>query len=155
MSGEENPLPCRIRARLKPCGHCLIPGRLYVLAGGAYPGLYYTPEDPSRTVIAELLEIQGTAPQVSEVLHALDRYEGSREYLRRLLPVKQITVAERDIPFAALEENRTRLAWVYILRRRPAGRAKEIPSGAWQDYRNRGKLAAPPSPASSNAASGK
>jgi gamma-glutamylcyclotransferase (GGCT)/AIG2-like uncharacterized protein YtfP len=139
MSGEENPLPRRIRARLKPCGHCLIPGRLYVLAGGAYPGLYYTPEDPSRTVIAELLEIQGTAAQVSEVLHALDRYEGSREYLRRLLPVKHITVSERHIPFAALEENRTRRAWVYILRRRPAPRAREIPSGAWTDWRKRDK----------------
>jgi len=134
MTGERNPLPDWVRARLRPRGHCLIPGRLYVLADGAYPGLYYTPEDPSHTVLAELLEIQGTAPQVSEVLHALDRYEGSGEYLRRLLPVKQITVAERHIPFAALEDDRTRRAWVYILRCRPARCAKEIPSGAWKEY---------------------
>ena len=87
------------------------PGVLYDL--GRYPGLIRGSRN-GRRVTGELYELPDDSAR--QMLRALDRYEGS-EYTRRRVYVR-------------LSNGKRRLAWAYLLRRKPP-KSTELPSGRY------------------------
>ena len=89
-----------------------ISGVLYDL--GRYPGLVRTSRN-GRRVRGELYELPEDSAR--QMLRALDRYEGS-EYARRRVYVK-------------LSNGKRRLAWAYVLRKKPPKSAPELHTGRY------------------------
>jgi len=90
-------------------------GVLYDL--GRYPGLIRGSRN-ARRVTGELYELPDDSAR--QMLRALDQYEGS-EYTRRRVYVR-------------LSNGKRRLAWAYLLRRRPP-KSTELPSGRYAPRR--------------------
>ena len=86
-----------------------IAGRLYDL--GPYTGIYCDSWNPR--VHGEAFEIPESA--CARVFEALDRYEGAEFVRRRVL--------------VTLRNGRRRVAWAYLLRKRPPKSARPIRSG--------------------------
>lgn len=78
MTGQVNGLAPDVRARLRPVGPCLIPGRVYRIwqDGIDYPAL--VPADDGSVVHGELFCIGGTEDEAATVLAALDIWEDCR-----------------------------------------------------------------------------
>lgn len=91
-------------------------GRLYDL--GRYPGVIRSPANGSR-VFGELYELPPSEAQ--NVLRRLDRYEGP-EY-------------DRKRAFVTLPNGRRRVAWVYVLRKKPSNGSREVLSGRYPQRR--------------------
>jgi gamma-glutamylcyclotransferase (GGCT)/AIG2-like uncharacterized protein YtfP len=90
-------------------------GRLYDL--GRYPGVFR--DSAKERVRGELYEIpDASAPRA---LRALDRYEG-RQYVRRRVYVR-------------LGDGSRRLAWTYLLRKRPPKSVRQVTSGRYRRHR--------------------
>ena len=91
-------------------------GSLYDL--GPYPGVFRNSAGGGR-VFGELYELpHHTGPRA---LQALDEYEGPEFRRRRVL--------------VTLRGGRRRVAWTYVLRRRPEKHARLVPSGRYPSRR--------------------
>ena len=93
-------------------GGATISGVLYDL--GRYPGLVRTSRN-GRRVTGELYALPDDSAR--RMLRALDRYEGS-EYTRRRV-------------FVRLSNGNRRLAWTYLLRKKPPKSAAELSTGRY------------------------
>jgi len=90
-------------------------GRLYDL--GRYPGVYR--DSMKGRVFGQLYEIpQDAAPRA---LRSLDKYEGP-EFARRRV-------------YVTLRDGSRRVAWAYVLRRRPVKAARQLTSGRYDRKR--------------------
>lgn len=95
----------RLLRRAEFVSRASVAGALYDL--GRYPGLVRRSGKGER-VSGELFELPDL--QLGEMLRDLDAYEGS-EFVRRRV-------------YVMLPNGKRRLAWAYILRRRPQGRRR-------------------------------
>ncbi|MEK7403270.1 MAG: gamma-glutamylcyclotransferase family protein [Gemmatimonadota bacterium] len=97
-------------------GHATIAGRLFDL--GRYPGVVRD-SSRGRRVFGELYEIP--ANDAPRVLQKLDKYEGAGY--------------DRKRAFVTLKSGRRRIAWVYVLRRKPTKIGQELFSGRYRKSR--------------------
>lgn len=100
-----------LEGRVRPSGHCRIPGRLYDL--GDYPALRLEPDGPG--VVGHLLTLDDPG-----VLATLDAYEGFRPDA----PGSLFTRRRVDLEAPAVT------AWVYVYARAVTG-AEPVPDGDW------------------------
>ena len=112
------------RSLVRLVGPCRLPGRLYEVGGGAYPGLELHPASSGDVVHGELHQILD--PAVLDLLDDWEEYDPARPatspYVRRVVRLL-------DPPLDA---------WVYVGQHRSRGPV--VPGGDWRRHRS-----APPS----------
>lgn len=121
------PVPIFVYGTLKRRGsgrhHQLLRGARFITAGSItgelydlvdYPGVVREP-NTRRRVFGELYEIPDTSAPAA--LRALDAYEGSE--------------FNRERVYVTTPVGKRRLAWTYVLRKRPRKSARQVASGKY------------------------